>query len=89
MQELLNNALKHSNATSILIQIESLDSKLLISFRDNGIGLKNIGLKSGHGLKNIGTRVKSLKGKIELDENSEIGAKFNIVFSLPELKAYQ
>ena len=69
LNELFNNARKHSHATKIVLEVVNDNRVLEISFSDNGIGFnfKEL-LKSseGNGLKNINNRVKLLKGEFEV-----------------------
>lgn len=73
IQELVNNALKHSSATQISIKMRYAEKYVAISVADNGIGFEINKLKStGLGLKNLesrselmgaGYKLKSLPGK--------------------------
>jgi two-component system, NarL family, sensor kinase len=71
VQELLNNAVKHSGATTILAQVMRQDNNLSITVEDNGKGFDNETVVQGAGLKNIRSRVDYLKG--QLDIKSELG----------------
>lgn len=68
IQELLNNALKHSSATHITVQIVVKQDSLLVLVEDNGIGfnIDKIKLDMGLGLQNIENRVNYLKGKLNI-----------------------
>ncbi|RYE26693.1 MAG: hypothetical protein EOP45_03500 [Sphingobacteriaceae bacterium] len=66
--ELTQNILKHSHATEATVQLVYYDSYLEIVAEDNGIGINNIS-HDGIGLKNIRSRVKYLRGKLNLDHN--------------------
>lgn len=66
VQEQLNNTLKHSDATDIIITIthEDLSTKLVI--KDNGVGF-DVRLKGkGIGLNNIEARVKAFSGHVSI-----------------------
>lgn len=68
IQELFYNALKHAKANEILIQINREDNELIIQFEDDGIGYDPNNLKrKGMGLENIKSRIKYLKGNINVD----------------------
>lgn len=58
VQELLNNILKHSNATEVLLEINRKNDLLLLTVEDNGLGF-DIGNtdSEGMGLDNLSARV--------------------------------
>lgn len=59
LQELLNNALRHAQATEISLTIRQLAGKLLLECGDDGVGFDPalIGQSSGIGWRNLRTRV--------------------------------
>jgi signal transduction histidine kinase len=69
IKETLNNALKHSNASLIIIDIE-INHQLKVTIADNGTGidLQNI-RQFGNGLKNIGRRMESIGGTFKIENN--------------------
>jgi signal transduction histidine kinase len=70
IKETLNNALKHSNASLIIIDIE-LNHQLKISIADNGTGIDLENLRQfGNGLKNIGRRMESIGGTFKIENNN-------------------
>lgn len=80
IQELLNNALKYSKATKILVSCTSNDSFFYITVEDNGLGFNMDNVKKGMGLTNVKNRVKFLGGKYEIDSKEEIGTSVYIEF---------
>jgi len=80
VQELLINAIKHSNCTEIIVDCSQNEHLFLITIEDNGIGFNtnDIDCFTGLGLKNIRNRVDLLKGKLEINSNSYEGTIFNI-----------
>ena len=67
-QELVNNILKHSGATTINIQLFKHKDHLVLFFEDNGKGFKFDELKQkGLGLMNIITRVKLIHGDVNYE----------------------
>lgn len=70
IQELVNNTIKHANATQLTIQIINHDDKTLnIIVEDNGTGFdaNNKNKFEGIGLKNIISRIEYLNGTVEFD----------------------
>lgn len=73
IQELVNNAIKHSEASEILVQLRKDENLVIIEVEDNGKGfnLNLIEKETGMGLAGIRSRVDYWKGKLEIDsENS-------------------
>jgi two-component system, NarL family, sensor kinase len=80
VQELVNNAIKHSRASNILVSCTQNESRFYITVEDNGKGFdvkKETSIIS-MGLKNIKNRVEFLNGKLEIDSEPENGTSFNI-----------
>ena len=76
IKEILNNAVKHSGATKIIIYISSADKKtILITIEDNGKGLQGEN-KFGNGLVNIKKRIANLNGDLKISNSN--GLKINI-----------
>ncbi|HEX5149980.1 MAG TPA: sensor histidine kinase [Parafilimonas sp.] len=67
VQEIMNNIIKHSQATIVEISLKKYKNLILLRLSDNGIGFdKKAVLQngSGQGLQNIVSRVELLKAKI-------------------------
>ena len=74
LQELLNNTLKHANATEVNIDFITENQLLTIIYQDNGQGFDPDKLsKKGLGLKNIESRVSMIRGKLEYKNDLEKG----------------
>lgn len=68
--ELINNTLKHAQATTIGIDIQLYERTLLIEYSDNGKGFDQLMVKelgNGMGLSNISSRIKSAGGMFVID----------------------
>lgn len=68
LQELLQNTLKHAQASKAGIQLHDHHGHVSISYADNGIGFTIQQAGKGLGIQNIQSRVQSLKGKITWTE---------------------
>jgi len=65
--ELINNSLKHSGATQITISLIHADDMLRLDYRDNGCGFDiSAQEQQGMGIVNIRSRIRSLKGSMEM-----------------------
>ena len=71
VQELINNTLKHSQATEITFVMEKSSDQIFISLEDNGIGFDIETAQSGMGMQNIQYRMKM--SNINCEYNSKIG----------------
>lgn len=67
IQEAVNNAVRHGQATKIKIEIYSVNHELYFQITDNGIGfdIKSIHKIEGLGLKHMMERVKMFNGDIK------------------------
>lgn len=84
-QELINNALKHSKAEEIFVQLFYRDNKLVLQVEDNGIGFDHAAAaaqKSSMGLKNISSRILLLSGHLEIDSVPDKGTTIVVEFPL-------
>ncbi len=84
-QEAFNNALKHSNANTISIEIKS-NTELFFQFklRDNGIGFNEQEARSkGHyGLVNMQHRAAEIGARYQLITNREIGTEICVSIAI-------
>ena len=88
VKEVLNNALKHSGASRTELTIEARASEFEIVISDDGRGLNppqscepGRTRRTGHGLVNIGQRLTSIGGRMDL--KSEAGHGTQIRFIVP------
>ena len=81
IQEVLNNILKHANASVIDINLHYTTDMLAMQVNDNGKGFYLDEKKYGTGLKNIRKRSSILNGNFEL--NSKPGAGTEIKIKIP------
>ena len=79
LQELLNNTIKHAEATEVDIVFTYVGEKLTITYRDNGKGFDIDSLaKRGLGLKNIESRVSMISGNLTYIPTVEKGIEVKI-----------
>jgi signal transduction histidine kinase len=80
VQEMLANAVRHANATNILLQCSRNGRIFLITQEDNGKGfdVNSVHLEAGIGLSNIRNRVGFLKGKMDIESAADKGTIINI-----------
>lgn len=84
IQELLNNAVKHSEAESIHLTLKTENNFLEIAYLDNGKGFdfEEAYQKRSLGLKNIETRTKMINGTTKFETKPNEGLKLHIAIPL-------
>lgn len=86
--ELINNIIKHSEATKATISMMNKDDIFSLQVKDNGIGLGVVGLGDpvntdhGNGMGNIKSRIEALNGSFTIDSEHKKGANFYIKIPL-------
>jgi signal transduction histidine kinase len=82
IKETLNNAVKHSAATELHLQIHWLDERLVVVVWDNGKGFDTTVAKSGrNGLTNMAQRMNELGGHCLITSQPDKGCR--VEFSIP------
>ncbi len=79
IQEVLNNIIKHSEATAVKVKIDSD----IISLADNGKGFNLSDTSNGLGLMNLQQRAKLINAEVKL--SSDIGKGTSVIFSLNKI----
>lgn len=84
IQEILNNTIKHSNASKLQFQIARGDNEITLMAEDNGIGfdINQLSKNTGHGLSNMKTRIENLNGNVYVDSNPSRGTIISIVLPI-------
>lgn len=81
-QELINNTIKHAEASEIDLYVYNSSSHILVAYSDNGKGMNEQAVKNGLGLNGIRHRVENYKGMFSIEESKEIG--FSAMIKLPK-----
>jgi two-component system sensor histidine kinase UhpB len=85
VQESINNAIKHAQASELRIDLSVLDKDILqLMIKDNGKGMdiKAVDQTNHFGLLGIRERVQGLHGTFTVD--SELGKGTNIIITIPK-----
>ena len=83
--ELINNTLKHADASLIKINIKEIKQDLFIRYMDNGVGFdvkKILDKSKGMGIKNIINRINFINGKIKIKSDINKGTVIEIILSV-------
>jgi len=85
-QEMINNILKHSEASEAHVSLETSKDKLILSVKDDGIGMmmppqgiKEDDKPGGNGLKNIQERCKIIGAKYSIDSSPNNGTFIKVI----------
>ncbi len=80
IQELVNNAIKHSNASIAEINLVEKRKKILLTIKDNGKGFdtSKMSHKDGLGINQIDARIHMMSGKFIIDSQKGKGTKISI-----------
>jgi two-component system NarL family sensor kinase len=79
LQEIVNNIIKHSQASTINIQIIRHEKELTLMVEDNGVGFDSKKVKGdGIGLQNIQSRIAYLNGNLNIDSHPGKGTTISI-----------
>ncbi|MBJ6721673.1 histidine kinase [Bacillus sp. PR5] len=85
MQELLNNAMKHSKATNVTIRLFEKEEYLYLTYVDNGVGIEWDEVNYSYntlGLSGIVTRIQSLNGEMTVESTPNRGLQIIIKFQI-------
>ncbi|RFS15360.1 sensor histidine kinase [Emticicia sp. C21] len=63
--ELINNILKHSEATQAEVRLTIDDKQNTLIIKDNGKGISSTSATNGTGLKNLKARLEAINGKVD------------------------
>lgn len=78
IQELLQNILKHANASNVLIQLVEMENSCSLMVEDNGKGID-----PATTLRSVQAKVAYMEGKIIIESRPNEGAMVNIELPLP------
>lgn len=86
VQELLNNIIKHAQATRVIVQFNRVANRLTVTVEDNGRGfdLQEFDGKKHKGLETIKSRVSYLNGQISIESENEVGTTVLMEFLINE-----
>lgn len=83
-QELVNNIIKHAQATLVSVQLFRNQNQLILIVEDNGKGMNGEETREGHGLLNIRSRLNTIHGEVNFEASPTAGTTATIRLDLPE-----
>jgi signal transduction histidine kinase len=78
IQEQINNIIRHANADTIQIRLQSDAENIILLIDDNGKGFDPSNFKRGFGLTNITTRASLFNGQVKIDAAPGKGCSLSI-----------
>ncbi|MFO7729230.1 MAG: cache domain-containing protein [Spirochaetia bacterium] len=88
LQELVSNTLKHSQASTVELSLDTVPGKITLHYSDNGLGFDSTLIGGqGFGLNNMQHRIENLGGSFELRTEPGHGVKIEIELPM-ELKEH-
>ncbi|MDB5253482.1 MAG: hypothetical protein JWP27_2651 [Flaviaesturariibacter sp.] len=82
IQEALNNAIRHSQASKALITLTRKGEDVALTIADNGVGFEQASIKKGAGLNNIQNRVYLANGNLAVQTRPGEGCTLSITFPI-------
>lgn len=81
IQEAVNNAVKHAEATRIIVNFELIKNSLEVSISDNGKGFDKETIEAGNGLASMKKRAQEIDADFSIETLQE-GTKISLKFEL-------
>jgi len=72
-QELINNIIKHSGASEVVVQLFCSKGWLIMIVEDNGRGFKSSPNQDGIGLSNVTSRIHTVDGEVSWEPGPQCG----------------
>lgn len=83
IQELLQNVIKHANASKVMLQVTFISENILtITIEDDGTGFDPQVYGNGMGLRSILNRLKIMDGHMDIQSDTANGTSIHIEFEL-------
>jgi signal transduction histidine kinase len=77
-QEFFQNSVKYGQPTEIHFELMRIEQDLLINLRDNGVGFDPNQMEKGIGMISLETRVKALRGEVEIFSRMGEGVRWKV-----------
>jgi signal transduction histidine kinase len=90
-QEALNNALKHSKASEVVLSLRVDEDNLILEIEDNGQGFDQEFArgKGGMGLTNMAERVEKIEAKLTIQSTPDHGTTIRVIAPIVSSKDSQ
>jgi PAS domain S-box-containing protein len=85
VQESLTNAVRHSGAQNVNVELTEDDGALVLTIQDDGGGIRAHGTPAGIGLISMRERATSIGGQFEIISGPELGTTIQVRIALIEV----
>jgi two-component system sensor histidine kinase UhpB len=89
VQEQVNNILKYSEATNVVIDLTSYESQVKLLISDNGKGFDPAVKAKGIGFHNIASRAKLFNGSMNIDSSAGNGCRLAVSIYCQQIKSLE
>lgn len=86
VNELLNNTIKHAQATKVIVQLNTHKENLVLSYEDDGIGYDSNSITRGLGLENIQSRARSINASASITTSLNHGFLYELKMQLEQIR---
>jgi signal transduction histidine kinase len=87
-REAVANAIQHSGASLITVELRQDDAELRLTVTDDGRGFEPRSIETpsgrGHGIPNLRERGRQVGGRLEIDSRAGQGTRVSLSLSHPE-----
>ncbi|MEX1187699.1 MAG: tetratricopeptide repeat protein [Bacteroidia bacterium] len=81
-KEAMNNAVKYSNSSTLIVSLKKFDHSIELIIQDNGVGFDEANVKRGNGLNNMKKRSLEHSGSFEITSKVGSGTIYKFLFQL-------
>ena len=84
-KEVLNNIVRHADAKTVSIEVETARGQLILSIEDDGQGFDNLDqdFREGNGLRNLRMRAQAIGGNLKVKSEVEHGTQVHLSAPMP------
>lgn len=82
MKEAINNSIKHSRCSNLIVDTSVRTNALEITITDDGIGMEEPYYNMGNGIYNMNERAKQIDGKIKIKSSKNEGTQVKFIGKL-------
>ncbi len=87
VQELVQNVIRHAEATHVIVSLERMENQISLLVEDNGKGFDMRRKAYGFGLENLSFRVRTLGGALEIRSMPGSGTSVTVSFEWKDAAA--